>query len=111
VIPFLDVSSISDVYIRRNFEKILAFFNAESPLDGFRPLALSFTAPGTYLLKHGLGFTPKDVIQTSLIGAGTVVFNYSQFTATELSVTVGGAVTATSPTNARILVGTLGGLK
>lgn len=42
-------------------------------------------------IPHSLGFLPKDVIQTSKTGAGSLTWNYDQFDATNLDITTTGA--------------------
>lgn len=49
--------------------------------------------------RHGLGFIPKDVIQTSLIGAGSIVWNYSRFTKENLD------ISTTGPCVVRVFIG------
>lgn len=106
--PVLAISEIADQYIRKNFERLRDFILQETPLQGFRAFSIRFEAPViNFKFKHGLGFAPKDLIQTSLIGQGGVQWNYSNFTATELDLTVSGAVSSTAPTTVRFLVGTL----
>lgn len=39
---------------------------------------------------HRLGFRPKDVIQTSKTGAGSLTWNYDQFDVTNLDITTTG---------------------
>lgn len=46
-----------------------------------------------FKVQHRLGFQPKDVIQTSSIGAGALTWNYSLFDKTNLDITTTGAVT------------------
>lgn len=109
--PEFSISEIADIYIRKNFERLRDFLNNEPNLDGFRAFQVTFTATNTaFKFTHRLGFLPKDVIITSLTGTGTVVFNYSRFTATELDLTIGGTVSTTAPTVVRFLVGTLSGV-
>lgn len=105
--PEFAISEILDQYIRRNFERLRDFLAAETPLLNFKPYEASFTATGTFKVKHTLGFQPRDIIQTSLTGHGAVQYNYSNFTATELDLTVTGTVSSSNPTKVRFLVGTL----
>lgn len=49
------------------------------------------SAVTNFRYSHKLNFTPKDVIQLSVTGAGTVTWNYSQFSATFLDLTTTGA--------------------
>lgn len=52
------------------------------------------TATSNYKFPHQLGFKPKDVIALSVVGGGTITWNYSDFTDTHIDVTTaGGSVT------------------
>lgn len=42
-------------------------------------------------IPHSLGFQPKDVIQTSKTGAGSLTWNYDQFDVTNLDITTTGS--------------------
>ena len=44
-------------------------------------------------IPHGLNFQPKDIIQTSSVGAGVVSWNYELFDREEIDITTTGAVT------------------
>jgi hypothetical protein len=75
-------------------------------LTQFRHFTQTFTQNGANIkIPHGLGFTPKDVLQTSLIGSGTLSWNYSLFDQTNLDVTITGA-TETDPVIVRAFIGT-----
>lgn len=55
-------------------------------------LELTFTAAVTnFKYPHKLTFVPTDIIQTSLIGAGALTWNYSLFDRTNLDITTTGA--------------------
>lgn len=106
--PDFEINQLTDRFIRRNFEKLRDFINKESLLDGFRGFELTFTETHAhYKFRHGLGFLPKDLLQTSLIGSGTVIYNYSLSTDMELDLTITGAVSSTDPTTVRFIVGTM----
>jgi hypothetical protein len=90
-LPQITVHDVQDLFVRKNFERILEFFRTESPLLGFKNFELSFTAAETRLFPHGLGFQPKDAWFTSKTGAGVPTLNYEQFTPELLSITVTGA--------------------
>jgi len=52
----------------------------------------TFTGAVTNLkIKHNLGFQPRDIIQTSLTGAGSLTWNYGSFSKTDLDITTTGA--------------------
>lgn len=44
-------------------------------------------AVSNYKYPHNLGFSPKDIIQTSLTGSGSITFNYTSFDKTYLDIT------------------------
>jgi hypothetical protein len=105
-LPILLLKEIPDLYVRENFKRLKDFFRQESPLLGFKHFELVFDAAVTnYKLRHGLGFVPKDVIQTSLTGAGVVTWNYSSFDKDSADLTVSG------PCTVRFFLGTYNGNK
>jgi hypothetical protein len=85
------VKEMQDSYVRENFMRLQDIIR-RLPLDGFRHLEITFDAAQTNKkVAHGLGAKPKDVIQTSLTGTGSVTWNYSSFDDTYLDVTSTGA--------------------
>lgn len=82
--------------IRNNFDTIEGEWNKHPLTNGsWQLIDREFVAksyPATLVIPHKLGFIPKDVIQTQITGSGTIVYNYSSFTATTFSVTVSNAV-------------------
>jgi hypothetical protein len=110
--PEFQLNEIADLYIRKNFERLRDFFRDEPTLDSMRGYTLTFTAAqANKKVSHSLGFQPKDILITSKTGDGTVIFNNSSFTATDLDITISGAVSTSNPTVVRFLVGTIGGIK
>lgn len=106
-LPFIDLNNVIERVVRENFDRLRAFFVKETPLLGFRHFEIKFTQSATnFKFPHNLGFQPKDVLQTSIIGAGSVVFNYNLFTSTEMDITVTGSVTDALPTTVRFFAGT-----
>ena len=87
------IDDIQDPVVRENFQKLEEeTVNALFPSDNWRFVELTFTRAVTgYLYHHGLGFLPKDVIQTSLTGAGSLTWNYTSFTRDTVSITTTGA--------------------
>lgn len=85
----LFVNEVEDSNIRENFRKLENNLNNEpitSPEWVF--VELTFTGAETnYKHKHNLKFTPRDVIQTSITGAGSVTFNYALFDETNIDIT------------------------
>lgn len=93
MIPDIIVKDIADTYVRENFFRLIKFFRGE-PLfrTNFAHFSLSFQGPVTkQKVQHGLGFTPTDVIQTRITGAGSLVWLYDDFDDKNLVVTTTGA--------------------
>lgn len=109
-LPVIELNSILDEIVRKNFQRLKDFFSQETPLLGFRHFEITFTqAVNNLKFPHNLGFLPKDVLLTSIIGAGSVIFNYNLFTSTEMDITVTGSVTSAVPTTVRFFAGTNSG--
>jgi hypothetical protein len=90
--PQFNLSGIKDAVLRENFEILQEFIRESSPLLGFRFVELTFDKAVTnFKYKHGLGFVPKDILQTSKTGVGVVTFNYSEFSADSIDISVTGA--------------------
>lgn len=91
-----------------NMQRLQNFFNSDPLVNGqFKFFQSSFTQDLTdFKIPHGLNFIPKDVIQTSKVGTGTIVFNYALFDRTNISVTTSGTL-ATDALVVRYLVGRL----
>lgn len=87
------VLEIEDAKLQENFRRLQNFLNGETPiLQGewkfFEQVFLG--AVTNFKLRHGLGFVPKDIIQTSKIGAGNVTFDYANFTKDHIILTTTG---------------------
>lgn len=92
--PKIDVAKIKEDPIRKALESLANDLRTQNPFRGFRFFTLAFDrAAAGYKFKHNLGFLPKDVIMSSLIGPGAVTFNYANFTQTEIELTVTDACT------------------
>lgn len=90
----IDPSQVADEAAQDALEIIKNTWAKEPFLSGsFRFYELAFTASGTFKVAHRLGFKPVDIIQSSLIGAGALTWNYANFDSTNLNVTVTGACT------------------
>lgn len=92
-LPDLILKDITDKYIRENFFRLQKFF-IKFPL--YRTELVFFernflSAVTSQTVAHGLGFKPTDIIQTSLIGPGTLTWEYDKFDAINLVVTTTGA--------------------
>ena len=100
------LSNIKDPESRQNFPKLNDFLIVEDILDGgFRSFEINFSGAVTnYRLPHRLGFQPKDIIQTSLTGTGSITYNEDKFTTEFLD------LTTTAAASVRFLAGSLGTL-
>lgn len=92
---------VSDEVAQENFRRLESYLR-EDPLGKgeFKFLTATLQSqanppayPATVSVPHDLGFVPKDVIQTSVIGLGTLSWNYANFTKTHLSATISNSVT------------------
>ncbi len=91
----LKLQEIEDVYSRENFFRIKKFVEDKPFLRGewvFFEIAIN-SALTNFKFPHGLGFIPKDVIQTSTVGTGVLTWNYAAFDRTFLDLTTTGPVT------------------
>lgn len=87
---------LSDPVLQENFRRIEALF-INFPLfkgkfEFFDYSLESPSYPATIIRKHRLGFKPLDIIVTSTIGPGSVTWNYTDFSATDISVTITNSV-------------------
>lgn len=89
----LFLKEVADTYIRSNFERLQTEFRTFPIYQGkFKFMEIELTeAVANFRIRHNLGFLPKDVIQTSLVGAGSLTWNYTLFTKEELDLTTSGA--------------------
>lgn len=77
----LVLNEIQDPIARENFDRLMRAAR-ETAMSGFYGKFLEFTtaiAVTARAIPHGLAFIPKDVIQTSLTGAGAVTWLYATF--------------------------------
>lgn len=96
------LEKIPDTYARENFQRIQDGLREQALLKGkWAFFELVFTAAVTNLkYPHHLGFMPKDILQTSLTGSGSLVWNYSSFDTVNLD------ITTTGPCTVRAFIGT-----
>lgn len=87
------VDRIEDKTVQDCLLGIREFVLEQSVLLGeFEFYEITFTAAVTnFKYPHGKKFTPKDVIQTSKTGVGSVTFNYTLFDGTNFDITTSGA--------------------
>ena len=92
------ISEVEDRVIRENLRRVETEYNDNTLVKGqFKFFEVTFgNATASYPLAatfvHRLGFTPKDVLPTSIIG-GTVTWDYSSFDGTQIYVTVSAQTT------------------
>lgn len=104
-LPQIDLNSQASDYQIKNFQNLLEFLRKQSPLINFKLFDLTFTANGVQKIKHNLGFTPKDIIQTFILGGGDVEYRYENFTDTEFEFNITGGTSKDAPLNIRFLAG------
>lgn len=90
----LDLGLIEDKVIREYLREIEDEFNRQSILKGkwiFSELNIT-QAETNKKIPHNLGFQPKDIIQLSAIGSGSITWNYSLFDKTNINISTSGPV-------------------
>ncbi len=89
----LELQKLEDVYVQENMQKLQDEWNAN--LFTNNPWAmfdLEFSgAVANYKVKHPLGGTPLDIIETRKSGPGAVTYNYDLFDKDFLNITTTGA--------------------
>lgn len=107
--PLLSVKEITDPVLRDNFQALVNYFRDQNQLYNFGHLEILPTANETNIrIRHGLSYTPKDVIITRVVGLGTLTFNYSLFDSEYIDVTATG-INANDPLRVRCFIGTYHG--
>lgn len=92
----LILQDVEDPILRENLKRLQQEFQLfQAILRGeWQFFEIVFTAAVTnFLYPHGLKFAPKDILQTSIKGAGALTWNYAKFDATNLNITTTGACT------------------
>lgn len=93
----LNTQDMDDLYVRENMKKLNQAFDIFDLFKAsFRFIEITKEVNGTFTIPHNLGYTPSDVIQTSVITsgtgagpwAGTFTWNYNKFDDTNLNFTV-----------------------
>lgn len=91
--PTIDLKNIVDIYIRQNFKALDEYFKANNQLLGFNHIEYEAAAASANIkIAHGLSVTPKDLILTRIVGAGTITFNYASFDNQYIDVSFSGPV-------------------
>ena len=88
------VKETVDEITRQNMQRIQKeFTETQVILKGeWKFFSITFAGAVTnFKYPHKFTFTPKDVLQTSVTGAGSVTWNYSLFDKTNLDITTTGA--------------------
>lgn len=91
--PELIVKNVEDRFIRENFVRLQRFLY-DFPLfrGDWKFFEISFLGAVTNkAIPHGLDFVPTDIIQTRLVGPGTLTWDYDLFDRTKLVATTTGA--------------------
>lgn len=91
--PRLLRQEIEDPYVQENFKRIMDYGMA-NPLDrsNFQFFSIQIPAAATnFKYRHGLGFTPLDVIIMHNSNNAAITLNYSKFDSNELDITASGA--------------------
>lgn len=86
------LEDIKDMPTRRSIQWIKDYLDQISLLRGvFQFFELEFSSDSSpILIPHQLGFAPVDFIQTSILGTGTLVYNYEDMDGENFSLTVSG---------------------
>jgi len=89
----LFINKIKDEYVKRALQNVREFFNDQPVLKGnFKFFEITIGAAVSNMkYPHNLGFIPKDVIQLSVTGAGSLTWNQASFDMNYLDITTTGA--------------------
>ena len=98
----LDLAQLKDMPTQEAFKRLSEYINNSNILAGeFKHFEVKFPgADPAYKFTHNLGFTPKDIIITSISGNGVLTFNVDESNNKTITLTVSGSCTA------RFLLGT-----
>jgi hypothetical protein len=91
--PRLLRQEIEDQYVQENFKRLMDYGNA-NPLDRANFQFFSIDIPSAvtnFKYRHGLGFTPLDVIIMHNSNNAAITLNYSKFDSNELDINASGA--------------------
>ena len=100
-IPQLFLREITDPYIRKNFENLVAYFQQQNQLLNFKFFEQVFTGPtNNLLIAHGFNYIPQDIVITKVVGSSTITFNHGLFDGKNINLSSTGAA------RIRFLVGT-----
>jgi len=98
-----ELSGVKDPIVRDVLQSIRDFLRKFTLFSGeWEVFEFVFTqAEDNIKIPHRLKFTPKDILQTAIIGDAGVIWHYDLFDSTNLNVTVSSACTV------RALIGRL----
>lgn len=104
-------TEIEDVYTRESMTRINEHLTSNPFIKGeFSFYSFSFVnTTGAPLVltdsqvPHNLGFVPKDLIQTSLVGVSSIAWNFSKFSENDLYVSM--TIPANTTVTVRAFVG------
>lgn len=84
---------VTDNVMKELLTRLVEYFRNQNQLQDFKHIEFETDAAVTNLkISHGLGFVPKDIVRTKLVGVGSLTFNHDQFDTSFLDVTTTGAV-------------------
>jgi hypothetical protein len=97
----LKIDQVKDPEVREALQILKDTLNSIPILRGeFQHFSFEFAQSiSDYRVRHNLGFTPKDVIQTFLTGQGSVTWHYDDFDSDFIY------LSATGPCTVRALIG------
>lgn len=99
--PTIPLDKIEDKVVQESLEVLRDYLRAQTLLENFRHMSATFDAVESKgRLRHGLGYTPQDIILTRLTGDGDITFHFDDFSPTEIVYSTTGAC------EVRFLVGT-----
>lgn len=101
---------VQDTRARESLQNIRDFINKNPFMTGdfkIYTINVKITDASTHFsFPHDLGYTPSDVLVTSVKGSGTITWNYDAFTSQVLDLTVAGGSVGQTVT-IRVLAGKL----
>lgn len=86
---------ITDPLVREALQKVEEYLNDFDVLKGeWKFFEITFSGAVTnFKYPHNLPFIPRDIIQTSKTGSGSITWNYAEFDKDNLNITTTGALT------------------
>lgn len=101
VSPQLSISQVTDQYIRKNFQNLQSYFQAQNQFLNFKFFDITFTqSTSSQNVAHGLGCLPQDIVVMNCVGSGQFNVNFGLSTSTNLN------LSTTGPMRVRFFIGT-----